>query len=243
MNGAVAGDRIRHGQGRREAAVRPASAHVGAQGLDAGNGRAAIGAESGPGHAPRLPVAIALSRMARWEMVLIARHRDPTRQARRRLHATQLQLDRRGSAGGDHPAATGASSGSAAGTRPIAWATCCTLAARSAKFSMVKLWAPSHRAVSGAGCTSMSRPSAPAATAAIGLTQMPLAGSVTGINDDGQVAQALGDGNGAHVEGIAGVGLEALDPALAEHHLHVSLGPSRARRPESTRQPSSQDRA
>ena len=51
-------------------------------------------------------------------------------------------------------------------SRPTTWAMARAFSITAAKRSGFRLWAPSLQAFSGQGCTSMIRPSAPAATAA-----------------------------------------------------------------------------
>ena len=60
----------------------------------------------------------------------------------------------------------GRSSSLRATGRPMAVATARMLVIISSNISMERLCTPSHHAVSGRGCTSTMRPSAPAATAA-----------------------------------------------------------------------------
>ena len=86
--------------------------------------------------------------------------------------------------------------------------------------------APSERALSGLGWTSMRRPSAPAATVAraIGGNHVAAAGAVRRIADDGQVRKLLDDRDGGDVHRVAGVGLEGADAALAEDDVVVAAG-------------------
>ena len=50
------------------------------------------------------------------------------------------------------------------------------------------------------------------------------AGAVRGIADDGQVRELFDDGDGGDVHGVAGVGFEGADAALAEDDVVVAAG-------------------
>src|SRR3989304_4502643 len=70
-------------------------------------------------------------------------------------------LDRQGGKAWGHYPGTGVAT-----FLPTAAATAISRAMRAWKFSKLRDWAPSLRAIWGLGCTSMRRPSAPATTAA-----------------------------------------------------------------------------
>ncbi len=97
---------------------------------------------------------------------------------------------------------------------------------KSANFSGVSACALSDFACDGWLCTSISRPSAPAAMAASAISGhvAPIAGGVAGVEDDRQVRMVLDHRDGVDVGGEAGGGFEGDDAALAEDHLRVAFG-------------------
>ncbi len=55
------------------------------------------------------------------------------------------------------------------------------------------------------------------------LDQVPLAGAVARVDDDGEVGEALGEWYGRQIERVAGRGLEGLDAPLAQNDLSIPL--------------------
>ena len=53
--------------------------------------------------------------------------------------------------------------------------------------------------------------------------QIPFAGAMAGVSDDGEMAQLLEHGDRAYVHGIAGKGLKGADAPLAEHDGAIAL--------------------
>src|SRR5580698_955239 len=83
--------------------------------------------------------------------------------------------------------------------------------------------APSEKALSGLGCTSISKPSQPAATEeGHGGNFVPQTGTVRRIGQYGQMGELLDDRYGGDVHGIASVRFEGANASFAEHHVVIA---------------------